>query len=339
MRGSRRESLWGARILDASDRPAIEEAAGIIRKGGLVAFPTETVYGLGADARNPTAVARIFEVKRRPSIDPLIVHVSDYEEARRYGEFSGDLPRQLTARFWPGPLTLIVPKSEIVPSIVTAGLDTVAVRAPSHPAAQALIRTSGRAIAAPSANLFGYVSPTLARHVAEQLADRIELILDGGPCRIGVESTILSLAGPRPCLLRAGGVTIEELEAIVGPVQRALDAQAGRPHAPGQLKRHYATRTRLQILQEEDPSAVPRAGERVGVIALQRPPGHHGYFCVEILSQSGEMREAAANLFAALRRLDVLGLDRLVAFPIPEVGLGVAIMDRLRRCATPEEES
>jgi L-threonylcarbamoyladenylate synthase len=330
--------LAKARIVDALHPQAIQEAAAIIRTGGLVAFPTETVYGLGADACNPLAVARIFEVKDRPSIDPLIVHVADADEARLYGDFSYRFASELMSRFWPGPLTMVVRRSDIVPPIVTAGLDTVAIRIPSHPSALALIKAAGRAIAAPSANPFGYVSPTRADHVSEQLADRIDLILDGGPCIVGVESTILSLIEPPPRILRAGGVTVEELEAIVGSVEHPAEQRA-RPDAPGQLRRHYATRTRLQILRDYDPRARPGQNERVGLLTLV--PLHRllAYASVEVLSDSGDMREAAANLFAALRRLDSQGLDRIVAHPVPEIGLGAAIMDRLRRCSALEAES
>lgn len=326
-----------ARIVDASHPQAIQEAAEIIRTGGLVAFPTETVYGLGADACNPIAVARIFEVKNRPSIDPLIVHVADAEEARLYGDFSYRFAPELMTKFWPGPLTMVVRRSGVVPPIVTAGLDTVAIRVPSHPSALALIQAAGRAVAAPSANPFGYVSPTQADHVSEQLADRIDLILNGGPCTVGVESTILSLAEPTPRILRAGGVTVEQLEAVVGALEHSAE-QGARPEAPGQLRRHYATRTRLQILRDDDPRAKPGQDERVGLLTLV--PLHRllPYASVEVLSDSGDMREAAANLFAALRRLDSQGLDRLVAHPIPEIGLGVAIMDRLRRCSAPASD-
>jgi len=320
------------RIMDAAHPGAIDEAAEILRAGGLVAFPTETVYGLGADACNPLAVARIFEVKRRPEFDPIIVHVAHPAAAAEYGDVAGELARQLVERFWPGPLTLVVRKTERVPSIVTAGLNTVAIRMPAHPAALALIRTAGRAVAAPSANLFGYVSPTEAAHVAEQLGREVDLILDGGRCAVGIESTVLSLAGPAPQILRAGGVTKEEIEQVIGRVEFGTAAPAA-PESPGQLKRHYATRTPLSIEEEEAVRADHRPGEKVGLLAFAAPPDPTKYAAVEVLSGSGNLREAAANLFAALRRLDSLGLDRLVARPVPARGLGLAIMDRLRRCA------
>ncbi len=319
------------KIRDASDPAAIEEAAAIIRQGGLVAFPTETVYGLGADACNPMAVARIFEVKNRPRIDPIIVHVADVSAALLYGRFP-DGAAALMSRFWPGPLTLVVPKTDLIPPIVTAGLDTVAIRMPAHPAALALIRAAGRALAAPSANVFGYVSPTEVRHLAEQISDRIEMILDGGRCSVGVESTVLSLAGPCPRILRAGGITLEALKEVLGKVEWSTGVH-NQPESPGQLSRHYATRTPLEILDEGDQRTEPSPGERVGLLSLVVPQNTEMYAAVEVLSPSGSLREAAANLFAALYRLDGMNLDRLVALAVPEHGLGVAIMDRLRRCS------
>lgn len=316
-------------VLEASDSSAIAQAARIIREGGLVAFPTETVYGLGADAENAEAVARIFEVKARPRLDPLIIHVADFESAERYGVFP-PTSRLLARRFWPGPLTLVVERKPTVPPIVSAGLDTVAIRVPSHPAALAMIRAAACGIAAPSANLFGYVSPTEARHVIEQLGASIDLILDGGSCSIGMESTIVSLTGASCCILRIGGTPIEEIESVLGKIDLAPDWSV-RPLAPGQLKRHYSTRTRLEIAEE---SAERRdSGNRVGLLSLTEPALAKDYAAVEILSSSGNLREAAANLFRSLRRLDALSLDKIVARPVPEEGLGRAIMDRLRRCA------
>lgn len=319
------------KLLNASNPGAIEEAAAIICRGGLVAFPTETVYGLGADACNPLAVARVFEVKERPWMDPIIVHVADPESAHLYGRFPKPAAT-LMCRFWPGPLTLVVPKTEVIPPIVTAGLNTVAIRMPAHPAALALIRAAGRAIAAPSANVFGHVSPTEAYHVAAQLSDRIELILDGGRCAVGVESTVLSLAESVPRILRAGGVPPEALREVLGALAWSTGTH-DRPEAPGQLMRHYATRTPLEILEEGDRRAEPRPGERVGLLAWVAPKEVERYAAVEVLSRSGDLREAAANFFAALHRLDGLQLERLVAHPVPEQGLGIAIMDRLRRCS------
>ena len=319
------------RIMDASDPLAIMESAGIIRGGGLVAFPTETVYGLGADAENPLAVAGIFEAKARPRIDPLIVHVSDTEMADRYGVFPISA-YPIMEKFWPGPLTLVVPRKKTVPDIVTAGLETVAIRIPAHPAATDLIRASGCGIAAPSANPFGYVSPTEARHVVEMLSDKIDMVIDGGPCSVGLESTILSLAGNSPRILRPGGTPIEDLASILGPLEIA-DRSPELPQSPGQMERHYATKTPLKIIEEG--VELIQNGERAGLLCMDPPDFPERYESVEILSSSGNMREAAANLFRSLRRLDGMNLDRIIARPFPLEGLGIAIMDRLRRCSVP----
>jgi L-threonylcarbamoyladenylate synthase len=324
-----REDTLSPVIADAFDPAAIETAARIIKQGGLVAFPTETVYGLGADAENPLAVARIFEVKARPRIDPIIVHAADPKSAAMYGIFP-ETAYRLIRKFWPGALTLVVEKTAAVPSIVTAGLDTVAIRVPSHPAALALLGAAGRGIAAPSANSFGFASPTTARHVAESLGDRIDMILDGGPCSIGVESTILSLTGKVLSVLRAGGIPVEELKAVVGELEVSIGEEQ-RPAAPGKFKRHYATRTPLEI--SEQASERLEAGERVGLLSLVPPEEPGRYAAVEVLSLSGNLQEAAANFFGALRRLDALSLDRIIARPMPETGLGLALMDRLRRAS------
>ncbi len=321
-----------ARILPADDLIALADAAAVLQRGGLVAFPTETVYGLAADAFEPKAVARIFEVKARPHFDPLIVHLA--EAASLDWVAAADDPRaaMLGARFWPGPLTLVLPRRPELPDIVTAGLDTVGVRVPAHPAARALIAAAGTPLAAPSANPFGYVSPTTAAHVAELLGDAVDIVLDGGPCRVGVESTILSLAG-EPVILRPGGVPREALEEALGTKLRVV-ADGERPVAPGQLKKHYATRTPLTILEGRAREA-PAGTERVGLRA-QQPTHAPGFAAVEVLAPDGAPATAAARLFAALRRLDTLGLDRILAEPCEETGLGHAIMDRLRRAAASE---
>jgi L-threonylcarbamoyladenylate synthase len=228
---------------------------------------------------------------------------------------------------------LIVDKKPSVPHIVTAGLDTVAIRVPAHPAALALIRAAGCGIAAPSANPFGYVSPTEAQHVAEQLGPAIDLILDGGACPIGVESTIVSLTGSAYSILRLGGTPLEEIESVLGRVEIAVEGSS-RPQAPGQLKRHYSTHTRLEIAEESMEKR--HSGEKIGLLSLTEPPNPQDYAAVEILSPSGNIREAAANLFRALRKLDALSLDKIVARPVREEGLGRAIMDRLRRCSVRE---
>jgi L-threonylcarbamoyladenylate synthase len=307
------------------------EAAERLRAGGLVAFPTETVYGLGANALDPEAVARIFEAKGRPSFDPLIVHLPDAREVGRVAIVTDPRFRTLAARFWPGPLTLVLPRRPELPEIVTAGLPAVGVRVPGHSVARALLAAAGVPVAAPSANPFGSVSPTTAQHVAEGLGDRVDLILDGGPCRVGVESTVLSLVDDPPVILRPGGVSREELEAALGrPLE--VRASSSRPLSPGLLERHYATRTPLRLLEGPAP-ALPPAPGRVGLLAFTQAPEGHGYAALEVLAPDGRLTTAAARLFAALRRLDGLGLDLLVAEPVPEEGLGRAILDRLRRAA------
>lgn len=323
-------------VLPASDPKSIRLAAEIIRGGGLVAFPTETVYGLGANALNPDAVARIFEVKQRPSFDPLIVHIATRASLDLLVQAISLGDHRLMDAFWPGPLTVVLPKRESVPDIVTAGLSTVAIRMPAHPVAQALIREAGVPIAAPSANPFGYVSPTCAQHVFDGLGDRVDLILDGGPCPIGVESTIVSMSGSCLELLRPGSVTLTEIRAIIGPAVRAAASQT--VIAPGQLPRHYATRTTVTILGDRGARPVVQGQERAGLLAMSALSHIDDRFCaVEVLSSSGDLREAARNLFAALRRLDELDLDRLYAEPCDDRGLGLAIMDRLRRCASPNQ--
>ena len=308
---------------------AIGRAAELLRAGGVVAFPTETVYGLGADARNDAAVARIFEIKGRPRFDPLIVHVSEPEMA---AEVAAEMPpagAELVRRFWPGPLTLVLPKRADIPDLVTAGLPTVGVRMPRHPLARELIRRAGVPVAAPSANPFGRTSPTTARHVEELLGGAVDAILDGGACEVGVESTILSLAGGEPLLLRMGGLELEEIEAAIGRV-RVAPPTDDVPLAPGRTLRHYAPRTRLVL--EEDLAAV-KGDARAGLLTF-RGRGDEGTFGgAEALSRSGDLREAAARLFAALRRLDALGLETIHAELVPERGLGRAINDRLRRAA------
>ena len=319
-----------ARIRPATDLVALADAAAVLQRGGLVAFPTETVYGLGADAFDARAVARVFEVKARPSFDPLIVHLAEAASLDWVAVADDARVAALAARFWPAPLTLVLPRRPELPDIVTAGLDTVGVRVPAHPAARALIAAAGTPLAAPSANPFGYVSPTTAAHVAELLGDAVEIVLDGGPCRVGLESTILSLAGD-PVILRPGGLPREALEDALG-TRLAVAGSTDRPLAPGQLQKHYATRTTLAIL-ERKAKAAPAGPERVGLLA-QGPTHAPGFAAVEVLAPDGAIETAAARLFAALRRLDAMGLDRILAEPCAETGLGHAIMDRLRRASS-----
>lgn len=311
----------------AASPDAVREAARIIRAGGLVAFPTETVYGLGGDAANDHAIAAIFAAKNRPRFNPLICHVAEAEEAAAIAELS-EPARALIARFWPGPLTLVLPRRNGAPLslLATAGLDTVAVRAPDHALARALITAAGGPIAAPSANRSGLLSPTTAAHVAAGLGDRVDLILDGGPCRVGVESTIVDLSGPRPMLLRPGGVPVEALEAVAGPIDPAV-ATDGPVRAPGMLSRHYAPGRPLRLDAREK-----RSGEAFLAFGLADAAE-----CDLNLSAAGDLAEAAANLFAMLRALDRDDFSRIAVAPVPEAGLGRAINDRLRRAAAAEE--
>jgi len=320
-----------ATILDGNNPYAIRTAVEALRAGELVAFPTETVYGLGANALDERAVARIFAVKNRPHFDPLIVHVFDEEAVPQYATDVDQRAVALMGRFWPGPLTLVLRKQPIIPDLVTAGFDTVALRVPSHPVARALLKEVHLPIAAPSANPFGYVSPTTAEHVQDMLGDAIGLILDGGPCAVGVESTVCALAEEQAVILRPGGVSVEEVEAVIGPVTVGQSPQPDR-RSPGTLPSHYAPRVPLFLIACGAPLPRPAAGERTGLLLLQ-PRLVEGYATVEYLSQGGNLIEAAANLFAALRRLDSAGLDRVIVESVPECGIGRAIMDRLRRAA------
>jgi L-threonylcarbamoyladenylate synthase len=309
-------------MIRKADPKAIAEAARIVRAGGLVAFPTETVYGLGADATQGQAVARIFEAKGRPRFNPLIVHVAGLDAARELAEFGEDA-LALARRFWPGPLTLVLPRAAGVPvsELVSAGLETIAIRVPAHPVSRALIEAAGVPIAAPSANKSGRVSPTRAEHVAEDFGGEIGMILDGGGADAGLESTIVALA-PHPALLRPGAVAREDIEAVLGrPLARA---SAGKVQSPGQLSSHYAPRAALRLDAAE---ALP--GEALLAFGPEAPEGALN------LSPSGDLREAAANLFAYLRALDWERPSRIAVMPIPASGLGEAIDDRLRRAAAP----
>ena len=309
----------------------VARAAEILRQGGIVAFPTETVYGLGAHALDSTAVARVFEAKGRPWFDPLIVHIADRSQVATLAADFPPVAMKLADRFWPGPLSIVVPKTPEVPDLVTSGLPEVAIRCPDHPVARELLRISGLPLAGPSANLFGRISPTTAAHVAEQLGERIDYILDGGPCRVGVESTVLHISREGVRLLRPGGVPLEDIESLVGPVLRpeTSGSESTPQAAPGMLPQHYAPRTQLVI---DDNVADLARDRRIGVLAFRAGPAANVAAC-EVLSPSGDLREAAAGFFAALRRLDAQQLDLLVAESFPEEGLGRALNDRLRRAA------
>jgi L-threonylcarbamoyladenylate synthase len=319
-------------VIRAATPDAIAAAADLLRRGNLVAFPTETVYGLGADATDASAVAHIFAVKRRPAFDPLIVHIDSVDDLSGITRALSSAARELTTRFWPGPLTVVLPKTDRIPDIVTAGLPSVAVRVPDHAVARALIAAAGCPIAAPSANPFGYISPTTAAHVGAQLGTEIPLILDGGPCRVGIESTIVSFLGREPALLRAGGISLEDIAGVIGPVRIETDAVS--PLAPGQSPRHYAPHTPITIVAAL--SAIPPAERATAALLLPRPAADaDGFAQIEVLSNDEALTSMAAGLFAAMRRLDAGGYRRIFALAVPEAGLGRAIMDRLRRAGAP----
>jgi L-threonylcarbamoyladenylate synthase len=320
---------------------SIRIAAELLRGGGLAAFPTETVYGLGGDAFNPAALARIFEAKGRPRFDPLIVHIADMDGLDRAASLEvlpgerRDQVEKLCAVLWPGPLTLVLPKRPALPDLATSGLPSVALRLPAHPAARELIRLSTGAVAAPSANPFGRLSPTRAEHVRDGLGDRVDIILDGGRCGVGLESTVLDLCGGLPRILRPGGTPRERIEALIGPVETAPPLTApGELRSPGQLSSHYAPRTPLSLFRREALIRLPcRQGE--GRLFFS-DPGRETWpegAVVRVLSPRGDSAEAAASLFELLHELDGLGLEAILAEEAPPGGLGPAINDRLRRAS------
>lgn len=308
------------------DGAGLARAARLLAEGRLVAFPTETVYGLGADARNSAAVAAVFAAKGRPAFNPLIVHVASVDEARRLGAFN-EAAERLADAFWPGPLTLVLPRLAACPlsDLVTAGLGTVALRVPAHPVAAGLLAAFGGALAAPSANPSGRISPTTAAHVLDGLGGRIAAVIDAGPCAVGVESTVIGLADGVPRMLRPGGLPAEIVEECLG-CRLEAPAGAGQPQAPGMLASHYAPRARLRLAPEG-----PEAGE----VWLGFGPAAAG--AALNLSPRGDLTEAAANLFSMLRAADALAGPggRIAASPVPDHGLGRAINDRLARAAAP----
>lgn len=310
-------------LIQPADDRSVAEAGARLRAGQLVAFATETVYGLGGDATNDRAVAAIFAAKGRPSFNPLIAHVADFDQVAPLVQVD-DRARALMKRFWPGPLTLVLPRAAHSPIslLASAGLDTIAIRMPDHVVARAIIRAAGCPIAAPSANRSGAVSPTTAAHVAESLGERAGLIIDGGPCRVGVESTVLDVSTPFPTVLRPGGITADQIEAVLGQQPRSAQADAHAPKSPGMLESHYAPALAVRLN-----AGSARAGEAL--------LGFGAMDCTLNLSPAGDLEEAAAHLFAMMRALDRAPFTALAVAPIPEHGLGAAINDRLRRAAAP----
>jgi L-threonylcarbamoyladenylate synthase len=323
------------RILPAG-AAATAAASQVLAEGGLVAFPTETVYGLGADAANAAAIARLYQAKGRPAFNPLIAHVGDLDAARKIARFDA-VALRLAETFWPGPLTLVLPKAQNCPvaELATAGLDTVAVRIPAHPVARDILRAFGRAVVAPSANLSGHVSPTTAAHVRGDLEGRIELIVDGGAVEVGVESTIVGCFDG-PMLLRPGGVPRAAIERVIGHALAKPPADAesetGQPLAPGMLASHYAPRARVRLHAEQ-----VEFGEALLAFGPDKISGVDSTVTVLNLSVSGDLDEAAANLFGHLRALDASGVGTIAVMPVPNEGLGEAVNDRLRRAAVGRE--
>lgn len=307
----------------------ISEAARVIQKGGLVAFPTETVYGLGADALNPFAVAKIFEIKERPSFDPLIVHVASFSDIARLTDGVGENVMQLAKQFWPGPLTLVLPKSALVPDLVTSGLPTVGIRMPDNTIALSLIREAGCPLAAPSANKFGQLSPVSARHVRKQLPN-VDYVLDGGKTTVGIESTIVSVEGNCCRLLRPGYITLDDIEKALPGLFVFDHSKPEKLLSPGLLKSHYSPRKPLFLLKEND----SRLPELSGLILHRQPDKDWGTAKVAVTSQTGNTIEIAANLFAALHQMEEdTDVKTIFIEPVAAQGLGVAIMDRMMKAA------
>jgi L-threonylcarbamoyladenylate synthase len=304
----------------------IRKAAEILRAGGLVAFPTETVYGLGADAANEKAMKRLYAVKRRPRDHPVIVHFGSKDDAFTWARDVPEAAKKLAARFWPGPLTLILKRSAMAKDFVTGGQDTVGLRVPSHPVAQELLKEFGGGIAAPSANRFGLVSPTTAAHVREDLGKDVDLVLEGGPSEVGIESTILDLSGPAPVLLRPGHVSRKELEAILGVA--IVEESPTSPRHPGGLERHYAPRTPARLVPTHAlDKEISTLNERVAVLAFSRPDERVDYW----LRMPREPQAYAQRLYAALRELDTAGCERILVEAPPESAEWSAVRDRLKR--------
>jgi L-threonylcarbamoyladenylate synthase len=309
----------------------IDLVASLLSQGKLVAIPTETVYGLAANALDEKAVLSVFEAKQRPFFDPLIVHIDSFSSAQKYALWNDERLKLLAQKFWPGPLTILLPKKDLVPGIVTSGLPRVALRVPNHPLTLELLRRIPFPLAAPSANPFGYISPTEARHVNEQLGQKVDYILDGGACTVGLESTIVGVEEGRICVYRLGGLSVEEIENAVGKVESRVNA-SGDPRAPGQLKSHYAPAKKLiigniaQLIEENE-------GKRLAVIFFGEEKVKGLNIIPFNLSPEKSLSEAAINLFRFLRMADESDADLVIAGMLPEEGLGRAINDRLRRAA------
>jgi L-threonylcarbamoyladenylate synthase len=308
----------------------IARAKTILEEGKLVAIPTETVYGLAANALDAKAVTKIFSAKRRPHFDPLIVHVSSAGDVTKYASSLPATAQELIKRFWPGPLTLLLPKKEIVPDLVTSGLDRVGLRCPDHELTLQLLRELSFPLAAPSANPFGYISPTQPQHVQDQLGDKVDYILDGGLCTVGIESTIVGFENERPVIYRVGGLSVEQVETITGKAEVKLSSS--NPQAPGQLISHYAPRKPL-MLGDINHLLKTYQSQKVSVLSFSRSFPSENIVNQLALSPSANLEEAAQNLFASMRKLDASEAEIILAELVPDKGLGQAINDRLKRAA------
>lgn len=307
----------------------ISHAVTLLQQGNLVAIPTETVYGLAANALDPVAVSKIFEAKKRPFFDPLIVHIASISEVEKYASVFPESAKKLCSMHWPGPLTIVLPKRDIIPELVTSGQPTVGLRVPRHALTLELLRKTNFPLAAPSANPFGYVSPTNADHVQSHLGQEVPYILDGGPCEVGLESTIISFAGSKPKILRLGGMELAEIEQIIGPCEVTVN-QNSNPAAPGQLDAHYSPHCRFEI---REPLPEEFEDKKAALLRFSTPIKGFDSQRQYILSPTANMHEAAAKLFQLIRELDSAGYELILAEFVPEVGLGMAINDRLRRAA------
>jgi len=303
----------------------------LLSRDAVVAIPTETVYGLAANALSEKAVIKIFEAKNRPFFDPLIVHIKKSDDPAKYVSLIPEIAKKLMDRFWPGPLTIVLPKTDIIPSIVTAGSDTVGLRMPSHPLVQQLLEIVAFPLAAPSANPFGYISPTTAQHVFDHLNGKIPYILDGGPSTVGLESTIIGFEGDEPIVYRLGGTSIEAIETITGKIKMRIN-QSSNPLAPGQLKSHYAP-AKPVLLGNIKALMQQNANKKIGVISFEKEWNGNNIVQNWILSKTGSLEEAAIGLFKAMREADNADIDIILAEIFPENGLGRAINDRLKRAA------
>ena len=310
----------------------IQQAKALLERGELVAIPTETVYGLAANALSVSAVAEIFQTKNRPHFDPLIVHVADFDSVSSFVSAIPSQAKELANKFWPGPLTLLLKKKNIIPDLVTAGLASVGIRCPNHALTNQLLKQLSFPLAAPSANPFGYISPTKASHVNDQLGNKIKYILDGGNCQVGIESTIVGFDKEKPVIYRMGGLSIEAIESVIGKVDVQLNSSSN-PKAPGQLKSHYAPTKKL-IIGNINKLAQSYDKTEVGILSFREFRNEYPTEHQRVLSVQGDLNEAAQNLFTFLRELDILHINVILAEEVPNVGLGRAINDRLRRAAT-----